>query len=65
LQLDELRLAVRSPVGGPQEDEHQAIRPHERIPRPYLSVLVLQPEICDPLDELRLSLVTSTVDGAG
>jgi len=56
LQLNELRFAVRSPVGGPREDEHQAIRAHQRIPGPHLSILILQPEIGDPLADLRTEL---------
>jgi hypothetical protein len=31
LQLHELRLAVRSPIGGPIEDEEQTVRPHRRL----------------------------------
>jgi hypothetical protein len=40
LQLDQLRLAVRSPVRGSDEDEHGALRPHDRLERPALAVLI-------------------------
>jgi len=37
-QLHELRFAVRSPIGGPEEDEHRPFRPEQRFERPRLSV---------------------------
>ena len=42
LQLDQLRFAVWSPIGGSVEDEHRAFRTHDGINGPGLPVLVLQ-----------------------
>src|SRR5690242_18458319 len=52
LQLHELRLAVGSPVGRAQKDEHRALRSHDGLQRPGLAGLVLEIEIRYALADL-------------
>lgn len=56
LQLDQLRLAIRSPVGGAVEHQHCALRTHYGIPCPGLAILVFQIEIWHSLTDLRAEL---------
>jgi hypothetical protein len=45
LQLDQLRLAVRSPVRRAEKDQHRAFGPQDGLQRRGLAVLILQAEI--------------------
>jgi hypothetical protein len=53
LQLDELRFAVRSPIGGPEEHQHGAPWSHDGLARPRFAVLIVEAEIGDELTDLR------------
>lgn len=53
LQLDQLRFTVGSPVGRANKHEHRALRSHDRLQCPDLSVLVLEAEIGHALANLR------------
>jgi hypothetical protein len=53
LQLDELRFAVRSPVGRAEEDDHRAFRTQERLQRVGLTVLIAKAEIGQVGTDLR------------
>src|SRR6266849_4936012 len=56
LQLDELRLAVGSPVGRAQKNEHRALRPHDGLKGPGLTRLILEAEIRHALAHLGAEL---------
>ena len=56
LQLHELRFAVGSPVCRTDEDEHRALRPHDRLQRPRRAVLILEAELRHALAHLRSQL---------
>ena len=45
LQLDELRLAYRSPISGADEDDHGPLRAEYRLARPGLAALVFQGKV--------------------
>jgi len=53
LQLDELRLAVRSPVRRTDEDKHRPLRPHDGLKISGPAVLILEVEIGYPFAYLR------------
>ena len=57
LQFRELRLAVRTPVGGAVEHEHQALRSHQRLERARLALLVRQAEVGHAGADLRAQLL--------
>jgi hypothetical protein len=44
LQLHELRFAIESPIGGPEEDEYCALRSHHGLKRLQPAGLILQRE---------------------
>jgi len=53
LQLDELRLAVRSPVGGPEEHEHQTLGTRRRGEAMRLTELICSSKRRKPVADLR------------
>jgi hypothetical protein len=53
LQLDQLRPAERSPVGGAGEDEHGAATSHDRLQVAGPAGLIDEAEIGHPLADLR------------
>src|SRR5260370_25015254 len=57
LQLDELRLAIRSPVGRTDEDDHGTLWPHDGLECPFASGLILQIEIGYAMTDLRTKLL--------
>jgi len=56
LQLDELRLAVRSPIGRAKEHQHRAAGPHDRLQVAHAAGLVSEVEIRNLLPYLRAQL---------
>jgi hypothetical protein len=56
LQLDQLRTAVRSPVGGPEEHEHRALRSGRRSNGSFLAPLIFEREIGDAVADLGTEL---------
>ena len=56
LQLDQLRLAVRSPVCRAEKDQHRAFGPQDGLQRHGLAVLILQAEIRYTLPYLETEL---------
>jgi hypothetical protein len=53
LQLDELRLAIRSPVGRAEEHKDNALRSHQGLERADLPALVRETEPWNPAPDLR------------
>ncbi len=53
LQLNELRFAVRSPVGGTVEHEHGPAGAHDRFARPDPACLIGEAEVGNLLADLR------------
>ena len=53
LQLDELRFAIRSPIGRAEEDKNRALRSHQRFQRPCASGLIGQSERRNSRADLR------------
>jgi hypothetical protein len=56
LQLDELRAAERSPVGGAEEHQHCAAGTHDGLQVPHAAGLVSEIEVWDALSHLRSEL---------
>jgi hypothetical protein len=56
LQLDQLRLAVGSPVCRTVKHEHCPFGPHDRLEGPGLPVLILQRKVRHTLADLRPEL---------
>ena len=56
LQFDQLRLAVGSPIGRTDKDQHGALRPHDGIQISRSSVLIPQAETGYVLTHLRSEL---------
>ena len=56
LQLDELRAAERSPIGGAEEHQHRSARTNHRLQRLGAAVLIPETEIGNPLTDLRSEL---------
>ena len=52
-ELHELRFAVWSPIGRPEEDKHRPVRTHDRLKCPGFSVLILETKIGHVLPNLR------------
>jgi hypothetical protein len=53
LQLDELRAAKRSPIGGADEDQHRPAVSHDRSQRLRFTGLVVQLKVGDLVSNLR------------
>jgi hypothetical protein len=53
LQLNELRAAKGSPIGGADEHQHRSASPHDRLQRLHASRLIAQLKVGHPLAHLR------------